>query len=255
MPESNLSFLHFPYELREQIYQLVISNHQSISLKWSSTPRSHRKQTQELPVRYNEMISLRNACRVLRTDTAPIFFTKMLFLLDLDMPRPIDGIYAFIHTFGIDDTNTITRLGFHWRGQNPQYSTLQNESGVHFNMRQISYWASKFSALKEVRLVYPKLSCPRYYSNRILYTRAESTVTKQLLRKVKLFIETQHTMGPTTPLDFHVSHWRDLGHSVHEVGVFKWDFIPDFDWDPNCLTLVPFDENALRIWDSLDSYL
>ena len=147
MPESNLSFLHLPYELREQIYQLVFSKPQSISLKCSSSPRTRQKQTLKPPVRYDEIISLRNACRLLRTETAPIFFTKMLFVLDLGMPRPMDGIYAFIHTFGIDNTNTIIRLGYHWRGQNPQYSTPQNESGVHFNLRQIGYWASKFPAL------------------------------------------------------------------------------------------------------------
>ncbi|KAL9023000.1 MAG: hypothetical protein Q9180_008442, partial [Flavoplaca navasiana] len=169
------------------------------------------------------MISLRNACKVLRTETASFIFTKTLFVLDLDTPRPMDGIYAFIHTFGIDNTNTITRLGFHWRGHNSQYSTLKNESGVYFNIRQISYWASKFPALKEMGLVYPKLSCPRYYNDRILYTRAESTVVKRLLRNVKLFIETQHTMGPTTPHDYDFRHRQDMGHSVHEVGVFEWE--------------------------------
>ena len=98
-----------------------------------------------------------------------------------------------------------------------------------------------------MRLVYPKLSCPRYYSVRIFATRAESSAAKQLLRKVKIFIETQHTMDPTIPHDYDYSPWQDMGHSVHEVGMFEWDNSDGLDRDPYCMMLVPFDENALRI--------
>ena len=54
-------------------------------------------------------------------------------------------------------------------------------------------------------------------------------------------------MDPTIPHDYDYSPWQDMGHSVHEIGMFEWDSSYGLDWDPYCMMLVPFDENALRI--------
>lgn len=245
MPPSSISFLQLPFELREHIYQDIFSTPQSVTLKWSSFPSSRRKVSVKPSIRHSGIMGMRNACRITRMETSSYFFTKTVFILDLDTPRPIDSIYAFIRTFGVENTNTIASIGFHWKSQCAKGRAWQSEFVVGFDMRQISYWASKFPALRRLRLVCPKLSCLRWDSTRPLLTPAAINCAMTLLKTTRLFIETQHTMGPDRRRDVGMNQWQDLGSSVHEYLVIQMDDWPEARqlW----LTMAPFDENSWEI--------